>query len=54
MRTAALFAAIATLTLAPVALAGDGQIAWMDNYDTALAAAKQTGKPLMVKFFATW
>ena len=54
MRIAAMFAAIATLAVAPVAFAGDGPINWLDNYDTALAMSKQTAKPMMVKFFATW
>ena len=57
MRTAAVsitLAAIATLALAPVATAGDGAIAWMDNYEAALAQSKQTGRPMMIKFFATW
>ena len=54
MRTAAMFAAIATLAVAPVAFAGDGPIDWLDNYETALARSQQTGKPMMVKFFATW
>lgn len=54
MKTAALLAALATLAMAPVAVAGDGAIEWQTDYQQALAAAQQTGKPLMVKFFATW
>ena len=54
MKTAALLAALATLAVAPLALPGDGPIEWQTDYEAALAAAQASGKPLMVKFFATW
>lgn len=54
MRRAAILAALATFALAGVTFAGDGKIAWLDNYEQALARARKTGKPLMVKFFTTW
>ena len=33
---------------------GSGQIAWLTELPPALATAKETGKPIMVDFFATW
>ena len=55
MRRGTVMAAIAMMAFAGIALAGgDGKITWVDNYEQALAQAKQTGRPLMVKFFATW
>jgi thiol-disulfide isomerase/thioredoxin len=31
-----------------------GKIEWKTNYDEALKMAKQTGKPIMLDFWATW
>jgi hypothetical protein len=45
---------VATLALAPATFAGGGGIEWVDNYETALAMAQQTGKPLIVKFWTSW
>jgi thiol:disulfide interchange protein DsbD len=33
---------------------GSGQIAWLTELPPALASAKETGKPIMIDFFATW
>ncbi|MCZ6688746.1 MAG: hypothetical protein O7H41_03990 [Planctomycetota bacterium] len=55
MRRGTVMAAIAVMAFAGIAFAGgDGKISWVDNYEDALAQAKRTGRPLMVKFFATW
>ena len=54
MRRAAVLTALAIVALAGVVFAGDGKIVWLENYEQALDQARKTGKPLMVKFFATW
>ena len=53
MSRTGILAAAVTLALAGAALAGDGKIPWVEDYETALARAKMTGRPLMVKFWAT-
>lgn len=30
------------------------QVAWIHNYDEALAVAKREGKPIFLDFWATW
>ena len=39
---------------APTAAANGESIDWMTELEPALAKAKETGKPVMVDFYATW
>ena len=39
---------------APQAAANGEAISWMTELEPALAKAKETGKPVMVDFYATW
>lgn len=58
------FAAVAvaiTLTViiagrnsAPPATHNSGDIAWLTSLEPALVSAKESGKPIMIDFFATW
>lgn len=54
MRKGTVLAGLATLVLAGIAVAGDGKIPWVRDYDQALALAQKTGKPLMVNFSTSW
>ena len=54
MRRSGILATAALLAVAGIAFADGGKIQWNDDYQQALAEAQRTGKPLMVKFFATW
>ena len=40
--------------IASLRASSSGEIAWETNYQTALALAKEKGKPLMLDFWATW
>ncbi|MGD8868815.1 MAG: thioredoxin family protein, partial [Gemmatimonadales bacterium] len=56
-RTAILLAAIATLLIAPLAQAGEGESAvhWTDmSWEQVLATAKQDNKHIVIDFFTTW
>lgn len=54
MRKAAVLAGLAALVLGGVAVAGDGKMPWVKDFDQALALAQKTGKPLMVNFSTSW
>jgi thiol:disulfide interchange protein DsbD len=41
-------------TAATAAQQAGGEIAWLTDLDAALAESKETGRPVMVDFFATW
>lgn len=48
----ALAAVLALGTGAPAQAAG--KISWQTNFESAMAAAKRSGKPMFVDFYATW
>lgn len=49
-----IFAILAALTLALSAAAQGEAINWQTDYKQALASARETGKPLMLDFSASW